>query len=49
VHDEIIAMVPERDGPTATTTLTACMHTDLAGVPITAQANQPSHTWTDAT
>jgi hypothetical protein len=49
VHDEILAMIPEQDGPTATTALSACMHTELHGVPIIAEPDDPSYGWTDAT
>jgi len=48
VHDEIIAMVPEADGPAATTALVECMRTEFQGVPIAAEADAPSHGWADA-
>jgi DNA polymerase I-like protein with 3'-5' exonuclease and polymerase domains len=48
VHDEIVAMVPETDAPAATETLLACMRTDLDGVPILAEASEPSFAWADA-
>jgi DNA polymerase I-like protein with 3'-5' exonuclease and polymerase domains len=48
VHDEIIAMVPEHDGPAATAALVDCMQTNFQGVPIVAEADQPSHAWADA-
>jgi len=48
VHDEIIAMVPEQDGPAATAALVDCMQTEFQGVPIVAEADEPSHSWTDA-
>jgi DNA polymerase I-like protein with 3'-5' exonuclease and polymerase domains len=48
VHDEIIAMVPEHDGPAATTTLVECMQTEFRGVPIVAEADQPGQYWADA-
>jgi DNA polymerase I-like protein with 3'-5' exonuclease and polymerase domains len=48
VHDEILAMVPDTDGPTATTALLDCMHTEFMGVRIIAEADQPTHAWTDA-
>lgn len=48
VHDEIIAMVPEHDGPAATAALVTCMQTTFRGVPITAEADQPHHAWADA-
>jgi hypothetical protein len=43
VHDEIVAMVPALHGPAATAALVGCMQTELAGVPITADADEPSH------
>lgn len=48
VHDEIIAMVPEQDGPAATAALVACMQTEFRGVPIVAEADEPSGCWADA-
>jgi len=48
VHDEIIAMVPEHDGTAATAALVECMQTDFHGIPIVAEADQPSQYWTDA-
>ena len=48
VHDEIIAMVPEQDGPAATAALVACMQTQFQGVPIVADADEPSRVWADA-
>jgi hypothetical protein len=49
VHDEIVAMVPTQDGTAATSALVGCMQTELHGVPITAEADEPSYAWTDAT
>ena len=48
VHDEILAMVPESDGPTATAALVACMETPFEGVPIAVEADEPSFAWADA-
>jgi DNA polymerase I-like protein with 3'-5' exonuclease and polymerase domains len=48
VHDEIIAMVPEQDGPAAIAALVACMQTQFRGVPIVAEADEPSYAWADA-
>jgi hypothetical protein len=48
VPDEIIAMVPAQDGPTATETLVACMQTEFLGVPLAVEADQPSYAWADA-
>ena len=48
VHDEIIAMVPEQDGPAATAALVDCMQTEFQGVPIVAEADEPSQHWADA-
>lgn len=48
VHDEIIAMVPEAESDEATAALVACMQTELRGVPIVAEADEPSGCWADA-
>jgi hypothetical protein len=48
VHDELIVMIPEHDGPAATAALVTCMQTEILGVPIVAEADEPSHAWTDA-
>lgn len=48
VHDEILVMVPEHDAQAATEALVTCMQTDLNGVPIVAQASEPSYAWADA-
>jgi DNA polymerase-1 len=48
VHDEIVAMVPESDGATATTALLDCMQTELSGVPIVAEADEPCRFWADS-
>ena len=48
MHDEIIAMVPEADGPAATAALVECMETTFEGVLIVAEADQPSQFWADA-
>jgi hypothetical protein len=47
VHEEIIAMVPTQDGTAATSAVVGCMQTELAGVPIIAEADEPSYAWTD--
>jgi hypothetical protein len=47
-HDEILAMVPATDAPAATEALLACMRSTLRGVPILAEADEPSHAWMDA-
>ncbi len=48
VHDEIVAMVPERDGTAATAALVGCMQAEFLGVPIVVEADEPTHAWTDA-
>jgi len=48
VHDEILAVVPEADAPAATEALLRCMRTELNGVPILAEASEPSYAWADA-
>jgi len=48
VHDEIIVMVPETDAAAATSALVDCMRTDFLGVPIIAEADEPTHAWADA-
>jgi len=48
VHDEIIAMVPEQNGPAATAVLVACMQSKFRGVPIVAKADEPARAWADA-
>lgn len=48
VHDEVIAMVPEQDGRAATAALVECMQTEFRGVPIVAEADEPSGCWADA-
>lgn len=48
VHDEVIAMVPEQDGPAGTVALVECMQTEFMGVPIVAAADEPSRYWADA-
>jgi len=48
VHDELIAMVPEQDGPAATAALVACMQTEFHGVSIVAEADEPNRAWADA-
>jgi DNA polymerase I-like protein with 3'-5' exonuclease and polymerase domains len=48
VHDEIVVMIPETDATAASTALVECMRTELNGVPILAQASEPSYAWVDA-
>ena len=48
VHDEIVVMVPEAEAVDATAALTACMTSELAGVPIIAEASHPSYAWADS-
>jgi DNA polymerase I-like protein with 3'-5' exonuclease and polymerase domains len=48
IHDEIVVQVPEAEAEQATLDLVACMTTDLAGVPIAAEASTPSARWADA-
>jgi DNA polymerase I-like protein with 3'-5' exonuclease and polymerase domains len=48
VHDEIVVMVPETDATAASEALVECMRTELDGVPILAQASEPSYAWADA-
>lgn len=48
VHDEIVVMVPEDEAQEATAALVECMTADLAGVPIVAEASEPSFEWKDS-
>lgn len=48
VHDEILAMVPEDQAHEATAALKECMATELYGVPIVAEADEPSFEWKDS-
>jgi P4 family phage/plasmid primase-like protien len=48
VHDEILAMVPEDQAHEATEALKACMATEIFGVPIVAEADEPSFEWKDS-
>lgn len=48
VHDEILVMVPEDEATAATEALKACMATELYGVPIVAEADEPSFEWKDS-
>jgi DNA polymerase I-like protein with 3'-5' exonuclease and polymerase domains len=48
VHDEIVVMVPEDEAEAATAALVECMTTDLAGVPIIAEASTPAFAWQDS-
>lgn len=48
VHDEIVAMVPEQDATEATEALVHCMSRTLYGIPIVAEASEPSFAWRDS-
>jgi DNA polymerase I-like protein with 3'-5' exonuclease and polymerase domains len=48
VHDEVLAVVPEDDAAAATEALVESMATSLHGVPIVAEASEPSYAWADA-
>jgi hypothetical protein len=48
VHDEIVMAVPAADAPQALADLVAAMECDLLGVPIRAEASEPSFYWKDA-
>jgi DNA polymerase I-like protein with 3'-5' exonuclease and polymerase domains len=48
VHDEVVAVVPERDAVEATAELARCMTRELYGVEITAEASDPSFAWRDS-
>ena len=48
VHDEVLAMVPEAEAEDATAALVECMQTELYGIPIVAEASEPSFEWKDA-
>lgn len=49
VHDEVIAFnIPEAQAAEATAFLVACMETEINGVRIVAEANEPSPFWMDA-
>ena len=48
VHDELVVMVPEADADAATQALVECMTTDLYGVPIIAEASDPTFSWSDS-
>lgn len=48
VHDELVVMVPEADAQAATQALVQCMTTDLYGVPIIAEASEPTYSWSDS-
>jgi DNA polymerase I-like protein with 3'-5' exonuclease and polymerase domains len=48
VHDEIVAMVPEQDATEATEALVRCMSRELYGIPIVAEASEPSFAWQDS-
>ena len=48
VHDEVLAMVPEGEADEALATLTECMTNEVFGIPIIAEASEPSFAWKDA-
>lgn len=48
VHDEVVAVVPEADAEAATAALAECMAADLYGIPIVAEASEPSFEWKDS-
>ncbi|MGH3525754.1 MAG: DNA polymerase [Pseudonocardiaceae bacterium] len=48
VHDEILTMVPEQDGPAATAALMGSMQTEFLGIPIAVEADEPTRAWSDA-
>ncbi len=48
VHDELVAVVPEDEAEEATQTLVECMTAELLGVPIIAEADEPSRYWRDS-
>jgi DNA polymerase I-like protein with 3'-5' exonuclease and polymerase domains len=48
VHDEVLAVVPEDDAAAATEALVEAMSSELHGVPIVAEASEPSYAWADA-
>jgi DNA polymerase I-like protein with 3'-5' exonuclease and polymerase domains len=48
VHDELVVKVPEHQAEEATAALVACMTTELYGIPIVAEASEPSFYWKDS-
>ena len=48
VHDELIVMVPEAEAQEATAELVRCMETELFGVKIKVEADDPWVSWPDA-
>lgn len=48
VHDEILLAVPEQEADDALAALVGCMETELHGIPIKAEATQPSYAWKDS-
>lgn len=48
VHDEVVAFVPEHEADEATAALVECMTSELFGVPIIAEASEPSFEWRDS-
>jgi P4 family phage/plasmid primase-like protien len=48
VHDEIVAVVPENEAAEATAALEQCMSRELYGIPIKAEASEPSFAWRDS-
>jgi hypothetical protein len=49
VHDELVAVVPEDEADEANQALVECMTSELHGIPIVAEASEPSFFWKDAT
>ncbi|GAA5154735.1 hypothetical protein GCM10023340_38770 [Nocardioides marinquilinus] len=48
VHDELVVVVPADEAEDATAELVRCMTSELAGVPIVAEASEPSFEWKDS-
>lgn len=48
VHDELVVKVPEDQAGQALAALSECMTTELFGVPIVAEADEPSFEWKDS-
>lgn len=48
VHDEVVAAVPEDEADEANAALVACMTSELYGIPILAEASEPSYSWKDS-
>jgi hypothetical protein len=48
VHDELVVHVPEHEAEAATAALSECMTAELFGIPIVAEASEPSFAWKDS-